>query len=45
LFIEEADKYIKCFDIDWQNISDKLPKMLKDDDVEKNKVKNVLKLN
>lgn len=36
---------MKCFEYDWQNISEKLPKMLKDDETEKNKVKNVLKNN
>lgn len=45
LVIEESDKYVKCFEYDWQNISEKLPKMLKDDETEKNKVKNVLKNN
>lgn len=40
---DEAELNIKTFEHDWAIVSDRLPKAIKDDELEKAKIKGILK--
>jgi len=37
---DETDKNVKCFENDWAAIIEKLPKAIREDDLERSKIKN-----
>jgi len=43
--IDDFDMYAKCFDHDWAIVVDKLPKSIMTNEVEKSKIKIIVKNN